>query len=534
MTTPNQINGNFGQIAQADADGNVTGIEVAAPENIAITSATSGDFLQSDGAGALQWAKPIMSYGTIKKMTRSGINGMFTLMEDGRLYLTHGFNGSYANCYETASQIGVMNINSWYGVEATHEITYPQGETGKIIDCDTYGNACYMLYDNGNLYTWGYNTQGQLGLGDTTNRNRPTLAATNVVQVYTTHTIIGRTDEYQRLFIKKTDGKIYGCGYNAFGQLGIGTTTNANSFVEITAAGVNPKSVWNLGGYVGCLVVQRADGAVLVAGYNGFGQLGNGTTTNITLLTVVPGWNNNDNTLVLEQATGGFGYYDANGLNQCILVMWLKGTATDLVKTCGSNNWYSIGNGNSTDQTVPFTVVIPGAGRITSLFANGGGPLATRVLKSTGALYAWGYNGHGQIVVNAGVPTLIQSDVAELINIGEIYVYTYRTWTMIKKTDGFYYATGRNVEGQCGIGTAIDQAGFARMLYPTGTEIKHFGGYTQQSSAAAYFAVDQDGRWFGHGWTGNYAITNQPWASEPRVSVPMRVTPSNIVLNQFI
>ena len=540
MVTPNQTNGNFSQIAQTDANGNVTGIQVAAPENIAITNATStnNDFLQSDGAGALQWAKPIMSYGVIKKMTRSGYNGMFTLMEDGRLYLTHAANGQYAPAYETAGAQTVMNFNSWYGIEATHEITYPQGETGKIIDCDTYGSAAYILYENGNLYTWGYHAHGQLGLGDTTNRNRPTLASANVVQVYATHTQMPRNEDYQRLFIKKTDGKIYGCGYNGLGALGIGTLVNSNTFVEITGAGVNPKSVWNLGTYVGCLVVQRADGAVLCAGYNGYGSLGNATNTNIQSLTVIPAWNNGDNTLVLEQASGGFGYADTASNNQCLLVMWFKGATTDLIKTCGANNWGSIGNGNSTDQNTPFTVTIPGTGRITSMFANGGSPLTIRILRASGALYGWGYNGVGQLGINNFVqvttPSLLQTDVTELLNIGDIYQWSYRSWTMIKKTDGFYYSTGRNVEGQLGNGGQLDKSDFSRMLYPTGTNIKYFGGYTAVASSAAYFAIDQDGRWFGHGWTSNFAITNQPWASEPRVTVPMRVTPLNIVLNQFI
>lgn len=539
MTTPNQINGNFASIAQTDANGNVTGIQVAAPENIAIGGNTDGKFLQSDNAGALQWAAPVMSYGKIKKMTRSGVNGMFTLMEDGRLFLTHADNTAYATSYETHGPAGVMNINSFYGIEGTHEIAYPQNETGKIIDCDTYGNACYILYDTGNLYTWGYNTQGQLGLGDTTNRNRPTLAANNVVQVFVTNTIAVRTDEYQRLFIKKTDGKIYGCGYNAFGQLGIGTTANANSFVEIVGAGVNPKSVWNLGGYIGCLVVQRADGVVLVSGYNGYGQLGNNTTSNILTLTAILEWNNGDNTLVLEQATGGFGYIDSAGNNNCTLIMWFKGASTDLVKTCGSNNWNSIGNGSSTtDVKVPFTPTIPGTGRITSMFVNGGGPATVRILKSTGALYGWGYNGVGQLGIgnytSNGTPQLIQSDVTELINIGDIYYWSYRSWTMIKKTDGFYYACGRNAEGQCGIGTSADQTTFVRMLYPRGTDIKFFGGYTMGGSSAAYFAVDQNGRWLAHGWTDRYGITNQQWGAEDRVSVPISVTPTALMLNQFI
>ena len=349
---------------------------------------------------------------------------------------------------------------------------------------------------------------------------------------------MNRSDEFCRLFIKRTDGKIYGCGYNAYGAPGIGTTANATSFVEITGAGVNPRSVWNLGSFVGCLVVQRADGTVLVAGYNGFGSLGNGTTTNITSLTAIPAWNNGDNTFNLEQASGGFGYYDTAGYNNTTLVMWFKGATPDLVKTCGYNVFGSLGNGNLIQQTSPFTPTIPGTGRITSMFVNGGAT-TIRILRSSGSLYGWGYNAIGALgISNFGVvntPSLLQTNVTELINIGDTYQYSFRSWTMIKKTDGFYYSTGRNVEGQGGIGTSADSSTFTRMAYPAGTDIKYFGGYTPESSAASYFAVDQDGRWFAHGWTDLFAISNQPWASTVSlVSVPMRVTPFNIILNQFI
>jgi hypothetical protein len=104
---------------------------------------------------------------------------------------------------------------------------------------------------------------------------------------------------------------------------------------------------------------------------------------------------------------------------------------------------------------------------------------------------------------------------------------------MIKKSDGFYYAVGRNVEGQCGNGGQLNTSSFFRMAYPRGTDIKFFGAYTSTGGGNSYFAVDQDGRWFGHGWNNRYAITNQPWAAD-LVSVPTRVTPFNIVLNQFI
>ena len=159
MTTPNQITGNFKQIALTDETGNVTGIHLADAENLQIGGGNEGEYLKTDGSGNLSWAKTVPAYGTIKKMTGTGYNGMLTLMEDGRLYLTRGRSG--ATCfYDTLNTGGIYNAH--YGIEATHQILQPESDTGKIIDADVIGSMAYMLMDNGNLYTWGENTFANL------------------------------------------------------------------------------------------------------------------------------------------------------------------------------------------------------------------------------------------------------------------------------------------------------------------------------------------------------------------------------------
>jgi hypothetical protein len=170
MTTPNQITGNFPQIAVADTDGNVTGIKLAGAADLELGGGTVGQYLKTDGTGNLEWAPAVVSYGTIKKMTGNGFNGMLTLMEDGRLYLTRGSTGY--NCYYDTMTTDNL-YNSFYGVEATHRILQPDSDTGKIIDAGVYGTSAYMLMDNGNLYTWGQNSFGQLGLGHTIDRSSP-------------------------------------------------------------------------------------------------------------------------------------------------------------------------------------------------------------------------------------------------------------------------------------------------------------------------------------------------------------------------
>jgi alpha-tubulin suppressor-like RCC1 family protein len=454
-------------------------------------------------------------------------------MEDGRVFLTRGAGG-YTCYYDTVTTDNVYV--SHYGVEATHQIQQDLSDTGKVIDAGICNTTAYMLMDNGNLYTWGQNNHGQLGLGDFNNRYQPTLAATSVAQVYTHGTNSQRTSSYSRLFIKKTNGKIYGCGYNGLGALGIGNLTNQASFVEITGAGVNPKSVWNLGAFAGCLVVQRADGVVVLAGYNGYGNLGNGTATNILTLTAVPAWNNSDNTLVLERVEGGYGYADSSAYNHCNTIMWFKGTSTDLVKAAGANNWGSLATGNFNDSNVPVTITIPGVGRIKDISTPGAAPCAVFVLKDTGALYGWGYNGQG-ILANGtlnstNTPGLITSDVLDMPFAHEYLTtsYEYFATFFIRKADG-YYASGRGNKGQAGIGYGPDTIrAFSKMRLPRGTVINFWGRNMSDSYVVNTFMVDDKNRWWACGDSLNYAVSNQRWVdSNNNIYGPIRVQPFEIL-----
>ncbi|MGX4236244.1 hypothetical protein ACWJV2_19540, partial [Clostridioides difficile] len=68
------------------------------------------------------------------------------------------------------------------------------------------------------------NSSGQLGLGDTVNRNVFTkVDIDNVKDV-----ICGGN----QTFVIKNDGGIWSCGSNSSGQLGLGDTVNRNVFTK--------------------------------------------------------------------------------------------------------------------------------------------------------------------------------------------------------------------------------------------------------------------------------------------------------------
>ena len=93
------------------------------------------------------------------------------------------------------------------------------------------GSSVAAIKTTGSLWTWGYNVRGQLGHGNTTNISAP-------VQVGSLTDWGGVTSHGSANFflMLKTDGTMWSMGYNNYGQLGDGSTTQRESPVQIGSA----------------------------------------------------------------------------------------------------------------------------------------------------------------------------------------------------------------------------------------------------------------------------------------------------------
>ena len=149
-----------------------------------------------------------------------------------------------------------------------------------------------ILKNDGTLWGCGYNYYGNLGLGDTTNRNIFTQITTNTDNIKEVY-----CGAHHNIVLKK-DGTLWGCGLNAHGQLGLEDITDRKIFTQVTTNIDNIKEVYCGGSYT---IILKNDGTLWGCGANGGGQLGLGDTTNRTTFTQIT--TNTDN--IKEVYCGG-------------------------------------------------------------------------------------------------------------------------------------------------------------------------------------------------------------------------------------
>ncbi|MBF0457838.1 MAG: hypothetical protein HQK99_08090 [Nitrospirae bacterium] len=131
------------------------------------------------------------------------------------------------------------------------------------------GRHAIALMSDGTVYTWGRNSEGQLGNGTNTNSNIP-------VQVSGLTGVTAISGGYCHTIALKNGGTVWTWGYNYYGQLGNGTSTNSNTPVQVSGlTGVTAIA----GGAGYSTTAMMSDGTVWAWGYNYYGQLGNGTST---------------------------------------------------------------------------------------------------------------------------------------------------------------------------------------------------------------------------------------------------------------
>lgn len=255
---------------------------------------------------------------------------------------------------------------------------------GNIICIDRSGNA----------YAWGSNNKGQLGVGDVVTRSSPVavLGSLKFKKI-----VIGQSSVVQDSAIGlTTSGALYAWGVNNKGQLGVGDVTARSSPVAVLGGLTFVDVAISTGGGTGQASVYAitSNGTMYAWGDNTAGQLGLGdVTARSSPVAVLGGFLFNKISIPQDNTGGGYVF----GL-----------TKDGVAYGWGKNSIGHLGVGDLVARSSPVAVL----GSLIFDYIFIGGNNSNKGITRDGTVYAWGYNGNGELGV--GDTTHRSSPVAVL------------------------------------------------------------------------------------------------------------------------
>jgi alpha-tubulin suppressor-like RCC1 family protein len=265
-------------------------------------------------------------------------------------------------------QLGNGTVENSYAEPV--QVKFPAGVTIASIptDADPY-NSAFAVDSTGHVWAWGDNGGGEFCLGNHAQHLTPVeLPFTSVT------TLAGASDHATY----DAGGTLYSCGHNNHGELGDGSTTS--SMVPVQVSGLSGAQVTTLVASAGNTGAVLSGGAYYDWGDNADGEVGNGTNQSALVPYHVP-----LPAAVAQLAAGGSG--SMGGQSLALLSngsLWAWGNGT----------YYQLGNHLTGDRESPVRISPPSGVKYTAVATGGATSYA---ISSTGAVWAWGYNGNGEV-----------------------------------------------------------------------------------------------------------------------------------------
>ncbi len=324
----------------------------------------------------------------------------------------------------------------------------------KIVDFKLGTAHSGILVENSDgdqeIWMWGYNGHGELGNGKEINKNKPTLIDTsNMLNEEDDEIIDFELGGYHSgTIVENSDGtqEIWMWGDNSYGQLGDGTNNSSNIPIKIDTSSIldnkNDEVIeFQITRRNSLVLIENANGnhEIWNWGFNGQGQLGNGTFIDKNTPTLVDSTQmlNNKNDEVIEFASSssnvGALIQDSEGEQQ----LWMWGDDK------------ALGNNSLENSNVPIMIDIS---EITNDFSGqivdlniGENDVSTLVEFPDGTqeIWMWGANEYGQLgngnIEDSNVPIMI--DTSNMLNetgdtISSFELGNYHSGTLITNENG--------------------------------------------------------------------------------------------------
>lgn len=298
--------------------------------------------------------------GIIKDLVVNYNNfSVFALTEDNSLYVW----GNNQN-----GQLGIVNNNG-----ITNTPTKVNGITGNIKRIYAGDYSTYALTEDGSLYAWGNNQNGQLGLGlDNVIVNTPTKinGITGTIKEVIVYNRPYNNTKYNHnhVYVITEDGSLYLWGNNEKGQLGLGQEKAIiNTPTKIDTLGV----VKNVFAGLDATFILTADNSLYASGATHFGQLGLGDLGGASMI------------YAFQKVTGYTGnitkFYSHSS---CTFAL----TDDNYLYDWGSNSYGELGLGDDVNRNMP-EKVNGLTGAMKDIFTNGA---LAYLLMEDDSIYSWG------------------------------------------------------------------------------------------------------------------------------------------------
>lgn len=328
-------------------------------------------------------------------------------------------------------------------------------------------NSTFGLTTGNQLFAWGVNTNGQLGVGNVTLRSSP-VAVLGGLQ-FSKAVPLSAANNSASVVGLTLDGLAYAWGMNSNGQLGVGDVTPRSSPVAvvggITFNDVGGGGLSNNTFYAGL----DTSGNVYAWGANGRGQLGVGDSTPRSSPVAVVGGLTFKRIFTQEKSESIFGL-TSNGT----LYGW------------GENDQGQLGIGNTDAQSSPVAVLGGLTFKSVRLYKK-----SVFGITNDGTVYAWGLNANGQLalgdVVSRSSPVAILGGLKFFdVRVADGANDNYSIFGLV--VDGTLYAWGRNTNGTLGVGDVTPRSSPVVVL--TGaradTQESSFSGFLTVTPSASY------------------------------------------------
>lgn len=281
--------------------------------------------------------------------------------------------------------LGDSTLNTSFEPVPTRD-TNGLGQLHRIVSVTTASGTSLALREDGSLWSWGANAQGQLGIGSTVNQRTPVKVhgPNNVGYLNQVTAICGN---YESVFALKSNGTVFGWGWNGTGVLGDGTYFNSRTtpvqVTETTDGFLDSIAAISSGSEHAAAL--QSNGEVWAWGWDYSGELGTGTgNTSFSAVHVLNSGGTANFTNAIAVACG----YNFS------VVLRNDGT----VWTFGNNEFGQLGDGTYLSSLLPVQVKdTAGNNPLRHIAAIAAGEDHVLALDSAGRIFTWGSNKNGQL-----------------------------------------------------------------------------------------------------------------------------------------